>query len=547
MYIVKIYNDGIATEIHGEKAKLKSGSLAMAIGNAIDSFTFTLIPSNPGFNLLRDYKTLVTIYNTHTNKYEFYGRVLYSSPEMDSSGAITKEVVCESYLGFLCDSRQRYVEEKNWTVRELWQHIIDVHNEQTEEYKHFTLGEVTAEDTNDNLYLGIQREDSWQTIKSKLIEKIGGEVRFRVVDGVTHIDHFAEIGTTRATKIALSRNMKAIRQENDPTAFISRLIPLGAKLLDENGNETEERLTISSVNNGIEYIEDLDAKEEHGIRVDYAYFDDVTDADNLKSKAEKFLIENNRVKVKYSITALDLSLLGLDIDEFSVGDYYPIENSLLGINDVARVIKKTVDVNIETSSSIEIGDRFKTLSDIQVEQKGQLKNLSNSVGKIESSYVTGKELIAESRNTTSLISQTTENILLSVEDLYTRKTTMEDLRKAITAELELLSDSVNIKISETENKIENVDNDLQSKFNQITKYFTFDINGLTIGQVDNPNKVVIDNDEIIIMVSGNPVQRFDADGKAQIPSLTVGTMLNVLGLSVTQDSTHINCDFTEVE
>jgi hypothetical protein len=69
---------------------------------------------------------------------------------------------------------------------------------------------------------------------------------------------------------------------------------------------------------------------------------------------------------------------------------------------------------------------------------------------------------------------------------------------------------------------------------------------MTIGQVDNPNKVVIDNDEISILVNGVPVQEFKADGTALIPILKVTTMLNLLGLQITEDATHINCDYVGV-
>lgn len=550
MYIVKLYNNGISTEIHGSKWKLTSGNLVKGI-SAIDSFTFSIIPSNPGFEKVQDYSTLVTIYNENKRKIEFYGRVLHSSPNMDETGAITKEVVCESYLGFLCDSKQKYVDTRNWTVGELWEHIIAGHNAQVEPYKHFALGDISVTDTSENIYIGIQREDTWKTLNSKLVEKLGGEIRFRVADGVTYIDHVKKLGETRATKIALSHNMKSIRQDNDPTAYISRLIPLGAKIKDEEGNETEERIDITSVNDGKDYIDDVDAIAAHGIRVGYVLFDDVTVPSNLKTKGEGYLRENNRVKVKYAITALDLYLLGLDIDDFEVCDYYPIVNDLLGINDTARIIKKTVDITDDTKSTIEVGDRFKTLSDIQTEQSGKVDNLESSVGKIESDYVTNTELISEQKNTTTLIGQTTTNILLAVEELYAKKTTLEDTAKTITAQLELLSDSVDVKITETEKKISNIDGDLQSKFNQIAKYFSFTINGLEIGatymengeEKKSQNKVVIDNDDITIYANGVIVQEFKADGSSLIPTLKVTKELKCLGLNVTENETHINCDY----
>jgi len=231
MYIVKLKNDAIETEIHGVKEKLNSGSVVKGI-NTIDSFSFSVNPFNVGFNAIHDFLTLVSVYNTNKNRYEFQGRVIYSSSSMDESGLLSKEAVCESYLGFLCDSQQKYVATQNWTVDGFLEYILSVHNSQVEEYKQFTIGEVTVTDPNNNLYVGIQREDSWKTIKTKLIDKLGGEITFRVVDGVNYLDYVEKRGATLSTEIALSKNMKAITREDNPIDYVSRVIPHGAKLTD---------------------------------------------------------------------------------------------------------------------------------------------------------------------------------------------------------------------------------------------------------------------------------------------------------------------------
>jgi len=510
MYIVKLNNNGIETPIHDEKEKLKSGSVVKGI-NSIDSFSATLLPSNKGFNNIFDFQTLVSVFNTRKNRYEFQGRVLYSNVGMDSDGLIAKEVTCESYFGFLCDSQQTYVEERNWTVRELWQHIIDTHNSQVEGYKHFVLGEISSDlDPNDNIFIGIQRENTWETIKKKLIEKVGGEIRFRVVDGVIYIDHLKQIGETKATKIQLSRNMKSITKEVDPSAYVTRLIPLGCKLkktvttTDADGNETtqevesEERLDITSVNGGKNYIDDETAIKAYGIHVGYMEWDDVTDANNLLSKGEDWLVENNKVQIKYSITALDLSLLGLEIDDFDTHNYHPIINPLLGIDDVARINKKSINVCEETSSTIEVGDNFKTLTDIQHEQANAVSNLSNKVGKIESNYVTNQKLQSERLETNSIISQSVSNILLRVEETYTKNTDIEDFRREIETELSILSDEILMNFTTTTEQINNVDGSLQSKFNKLYKYISFSgENGIVIGSGEKAITLTVDTRGIV--------------------------------------------------
>lgn len=432
MYIVTIKNGTKTRKLQDRQHKLSSGNIVKGI-NSIDSLTFSVLPSNPCFDLLHDFTTLVEVFNTSKNRYEFYGRVLCSSPSMSESGLIKKDVTCESFFGFLCDSQQAYVAEKNWTVAGLVSHIINTHNSQVEDYKRFRIGQITVTDPNDNVYIGIQRKNTWDTIKEKLIDKLGGEIRFRVVDGVIYFDYLQKIGVECATEIALSRNMKAITKEKDPSAYVTRLIPLGAKLSEDG----EERLDITSVNGGKNYIDDVQAIAEYGLHIGYVEFDDVTEPMNLMSKGRKWLEENNKVLIKYSITALDLSLIGLDIDDFEVHNYYPIKNRLLGIDDVARIIKKNINICEETKTTIEIGESFKTLSDIQREQYDNLKKINADIQEIKKDYVTNEVLIDQITKTQSLISQQEEEIVLRVSAECVTITNFNTYKESTAAELKL--------------------------------------------------------------------------------------------------------------
>lgn len=396
MYIVTIENDGVKTEIHNEARKLASGSVVKGI-NTIDTFSFTLYPNNVGFDLVREFKTLVTVYNTKKDRYEFYGRVLCANPSMDRNGLITKDVTCENYFGFLCDSQQKYVAEQNWTVAGLLSHIIDTHNAQIEEYKRFKVGLLTVEDKNDNLYLGIQRNNTWDTLNEKLIDRLGGEMRFRVEDDGIYLDYLTQIGRTSETPIKLSHNMESILKEHDPTEYVTRLIPLGSKK-----DDSEERVDITSVNNGVDYIDDEEAVEAYGIHVGYKEWDDVTEAANLLTKARQWLTENNRMLINYTITALDLSTIDIDIDDLDVGNTHPIENELLNINDSSRIIKKTIDVPDETKSTVEVGDVFKNLSDIQIQRDKKIASAEKNLSSVDSRVSGVASGVAENKKAISL-------------------------------------------------------------------------------------------------------------------------------------------------
>jgi phage minor structural protein len=405
MYVVTLENSKIPTEIHGNDQKLTSAKIVRGI-NAIDSFTFTMTPKNSGFYKVKDFTTLVKVYNTVQERYEFLGRVLYSDTTMNESGLITKEVTCENLFGYLCDSVQPYVDTRNWTVNGLLRTLIDEHNKLVEPDKRFTIGTVTVTDANDNVYCGIQRENTWDAIQNKLVKTLGGEVQLRVENGVNYIDYLTHVGETKQTEIAVSKNMKSIKQEKDPSAYVTRLIPLGCKLtekktsIDEDGNEvveevqSEKRLDITAVNAGRNYIDDEQAVLVYGVHVGVATWDDVTDPNNLMSKGEAWLAANNKVAVKYSITALDLSLIGLDIDDFNIGNTHPIKNSLIGVDDTARIIKKTIDICNPVSSTIEVGDSLKTLSDIQRDQANQISAATHTTAQLENNQMSAKNDLA---------------------------------------------------------------------------------------------------------------------------------------------------------
>lgn len=464
MFKITLYNDNEKVIIHEPyvsktKRKIKSGQVTLGI-NAIDTFSFSLYPNNQGFNKLHDCRTDIRVFDIKNQKYVFDGRVLQSKKCMTDSGLIYKEITCESLAGYLCDSKQPYIEEKNWSTLGLFTTLINNHNNQIESKKHINLGNTSYLSSEDNIYIGIQRENTWDSIKTKLIDKIGGEVKvYRRSDGNIYIDYVEKFGEYKTTSICLKKNMKSIDNESDPSSFVTRLIPLGAKtkevITDANGNtsekESEKRVDITSVNNGLNYIDDIEAKNKYGIIVGYQYWDDVTEPLNLLNKGKKFLSENNKIVQKYMVSALDLSLIGMDANSFDIYNYYDIKNHLLGIDEKLRITKKTIDILNFQNSTFEFGNLSKTLSEIQINSE---IDLEDKIKNIEANYVKNKEvnsIILYQIENSSLIKQLPEDILLQVkEDYYTKSQTDKEnelLNKKIAA-IELDADSIRTEVSE---------------------------------------------------------------------------------------------------
>lgn len=449
MYQVTLINGGVETVINAvstsiEAPRLVSGSIKQGI-NVIDNFTFTITPNNLGYSQIKAISTLIEVFNKKTNLMEFQGRVLLPVVSMDSSGLLSQSVTCESELGYLMDSMTRYGEYHNISVRDFLNVIIDNHNSGVEDYKKFTVGIVNVVDNNDSLYRFLDTAKTLDAIKEKLISRLGGELRVRNVDGVRYLDYVIAIGEAKTTDIRLSKNLDSIEQEKDPTTIITRLIPLGAK-----GTDTEERLNVSSVNSGLDYIDDIEAMAEFGVITDTIAFDDITTASALLTRGNSYLLETNRIKTKYKIGALDLSIIDLDIDTFNVGNYYPVINPLMAIDETLRVVERTIDINAPQNSSLTIGDKFEDIKAYQLGIIKTAKNIAIVAENLDSAVDTIANVNAALNNTVEVVAQT--NISLNT----TNETIVSIVDAIATINAQLQTNITNIQnLVETTNTITN--------------------------------------------------------------------------------------------
>lgn len=342
--------------------RLSSGKFSNEV-NQISSFSFTIPVSNPCYmDELNDRKDIVTILNTLTGETEFEGVLLTHSGSMSSGGKLEKSAVCEGFLGYLCDSIQPYHHYEDHTIVEFLTAILDRHNALMPEEKRIYLGSCDFSGDNTNSKTTAYRT-TLEEIRINLIERVGGEMKIRKVDGKLVLDFLTQCGTKSNTRIELAKNMKSLNVETDSTNIITRLIPLGCQL---NDGETAERLDISSVNDGKMYIDDDAAIEKFGIIVGTAEFDNITLPENLLNAGDEYLKNNNRIRKAYEAQVLDLSLIDTGYESIRCGNTYPFFNDFMGLDEELRVMKCTVDIYKPYSPVIEIGDRAERITDVSI-------------------------------------------------------------------------------------------------------------------------------------------------------------------------------------
>lgn len=337
--------------------------------NKAGAFDFKVYPSHPLYNRIFKLKSIIEVYQDSTLL--FRGRVL--DDEMDFNKA--KMVICEGELAYFNDSILRPYEFTG-SVTDYLKLIINQHNSQVQAARRFTLGNVTVTDPNDY----IVRSDrtypkTWDVVENKLIKSLGGYLMVRREKGVNYIDYLEDSNRKSLQKIELGKNLLDLATQSSASEVYTAILPLGAELKNEDGEETGERLTIESVNGGKDFIQDDEAVQKYGFIMKVGDWKDVTIASNLLRKARQELAQLVRLSLTLELTAVDLSMIDVNIDEFRVFEYVDVLSEPHGVNESLLVEKMELNLTSPANNKITIGRQQKSLTETQIETDKVVGNI----------------------------------------------------------------------------------------------------------------------------------------------------------------------------
>ena len=494
----KVYcDDYLIYDTKVESLKIFSAKLELEL-NKTGSFDFSIFPSHPYFDKLKRLKSIITVYQD--DYLLFRGRILN-----DEQGFYNeKQVSCEGELAFLLDSVQRpydFLSGDNYTtVEKLFAFYINNHNSQVDEAHKFKVGNITVEDPNNY----VVRSDSqylttWESINQKLINSYGGYLWVRHEADGNYIDYLADFDTVSSQTVEFGKNLLSLNKITKGEDIATAIIPLGAKLQDEEGNDTEFRLTISDINEGVDYVYNDEAVNEYGWIFKTVIWDDVNVPVNLKRKAEEYLSDAMNLVVTIELDAVDLSMMHTEISAFKMGNYIRVITSPHSLNSSFLVKKLSIDLLNPQSNKLTLGTTYSTFTEQTSGNNKSVEGLIVQIEKVSADYTLNEAKLNEIQSAiadltekmTSEITQMSEQIILSVDKNVYLKEETNELISYLEILLRQTKNEFQFQLNQVNTSIQDV-----ARFNEISKYLRFENGNIILGNTGNEFTMKIENNKI---------------------------------------------------
>ena len=317
--IYRIYIDDTLvhrSDVPDENYQLVGITLDVEMGKS-PSLKFTIPPSHPKKSLLKNFLSRFTVKEDEL--------VLAEGRLFDSRQDIYNQIEwqAEGSLSYLTDSYVPKVKVEE-TIRALFTRYVNEHNSRVEDYKKFTVGQITI-DNADTEKVKVDNDGYRYTadaIQNDLIDSYGGYLRTRYENGVRYLDYLKDYGHKTTQTIEYKKNLIDFALEVNPEDVFTYLIPTG-----------DSNLKINDVNNGKDYIEVEGAKAKWGNKYLLKSFSGISDASTLLKEAKQY-IKNHYEELPESleITAIDLKLLGVNVESIHVGDVVRVTSTPNGVD-----------------------------------------------------------------------------------------------------------------------------------------------------------------------------------------------------------------------
>ena len=509
MSLFKVYVDG-ALFYHPSLSKLAiTEAQIQEDAENIDSLKLTAPYNHPYLTSIKPMSSVIIC--KKDDEIVFEGRALDDGSDFYNSHSWT----CESCLAYLKDSIQPPFSYKG-TLKGLLEYFISVHNNTVEPQKQFELGIVSVKDDND--YVSYSNSDysyTMDAIKSKLLNTHGGYLQVRYTSTGKLLDYIEDYTAKSMQIVEFGKNLLNVKITKDHAERVTALIPLGAKKTQPDGEEAEasERIDITSVNEGKNYICDEEAIKEIGWIWASEIWDDVTLPGNLLRKANARLADLVKGITSIELTIIDESDTGADIGDIHARMYVECISKPHGIHGTYLCISRTRDYLNPAGNTITIGANGITLSSSAVKQDqnislledeivGQTAKVEDISNKVDNASNTVDSLKVNIQECYSEIAKTSNEIMSTVSNTYIEKSELQSIQQDFQSSITQNSSEIRMDFTAITDEIKG-----NVAYNQelLEEYIRFKGALIELGRVGNAFSAELSNEELAFKENGQKI------------------------------------------
>lgn len=365
--------------------KIVHGEIKQAV-NSIHELEFSIPLDHTMYQKMVQFKSIIEVVNLRDNEIEFVGRVLTMTNEMSTNGFVQK-VVCEDFLSYLHDSAQWFQKLPNKGSEDYFKIIFESANVQIEEFKRITPRNITVHSRSDRPFRYIGYDSSWDTVRERIINNIGGYITLREFNTRLYVDWTTDIGVTKESPIKLGQNIKSASREVDFDGLATIIVPIGADLQSQNQGQEEDQspdvtraqLDIRSVNDGKMYLADEELVDEFGFIRKSVIWTEIDNPSILLARGKQYLRNQKIALAKWTISAVERYLIDSRYSKFKIGNKHKIINAPLSGIETLQILEKKIDILNPQSVDLTIGSQSQSLSAYQL----QTQEADSSIEKLK--------------------------------------------------------------------------------------------------------------------------------------------------------------------
>lgn len=541
MYQLK-YKDYILHDMRlaDEKLIVRDPSVKLAVSKA-GEMSFTVDAEHPYLSNLRRMSGLVELLDGTFPIYR--GRItsdikdFYGAHKIETEGimAVLNDSIIPPFNfpgDFEDDTAYKAAAASGNVVEFFFRWILSQHNAQVTAEQQIKPGVVTVSDPNN--YITSSSEEyatAMTTISDKLLKSsLSGNLLIRYEDDGNYLDYYAALPLTNTQTVEFAENLLDLSSETDGADIYTAILPEGKDGLTI-GNLPDGDLTDDMVKSG-KIIYSKSGVATYGRITRHIKWDDVTVDTNLRAKAKAALADNG-LSMPETITCKAVDLGWQEgIQHFRVGRMTALVSTPHGYSASYPLMELAPDILDPGNTKITLGATQRTYTGSQIDAARNVGNRIESTRKELTDRVDGSasQVIQSTQQQITDLQQNVNSIILSALEKYVQTGDFGSYKEEISTKLSVLTDQLNIDITKVTERIDNVNGDLQSKYNEITKAFRFTSDGLIIGESGNEILLRLDNDVLQFVRNNTPELQITAEGveatRVKVSILIIGNVIH---------------------